>query len=144
MSQWSNLGAAVFAGEPDRLALVDLGGVTRPRRFSFADIDRHADAVAHALRERALPPGERVAILSANRAEYLFAFLGTMRAGLVSVPVNTKLPAATVRVVLEDSDARLVVADPAHPCAAAGGIALARHRAGTPRRAVHPRRAAAV
>ena len=111
---WRNLGAAVRADEPERLALVDLGGEAPPRLFTYGDIERNADAAAHALLQRGLGRGDRVAIASSNRAEFLFAFLGAMRAGLVSVPVNTKLPAATVRLVLEDCDARLVFADRAH------------------------------
>ena len=114
MTGWRNLGAAVRADEPERLALVDLGGETPPRLFTYGDIERNADAAAYALLQRGLGRGDRVAIASANRAEFLFAFLGAMRAGLVSVPVNTKLPAATVRLVLEDCDARLVFADRAH------------------------------
>ena len=114
MTGWRNLGAAVRADEPERLALVDLGGETPPRLFTYGDIERNADAAAHALLQWGLRRGDRVAIASSNRAEFLFAFLGAMRAGLVSVPVNTKLPAATVRLVLEDCDARMVFADRAH------------------------------
>ena len=105
-----NLGSALFLAAPDRLALVDLGA-GEPRQYSFADIDRHADAVARALLARDLQPGDRVAILSGNRAEYLFVFLGAMRAGLVAVPINHKLPATTVAIVLDDCDAHLVFAD---------------------------------
>ena len=112
MTGFTNLGDLIPGGrDPDKIAIIDLGGEQVPREFSYAQIDAMADGVARALQRRGLARGDRVAILSANRAEYLAAYYGIMRAGLVAVPVNFKFPRSTIHFILKDSGAKLVFCD---------------------------------
>jgi acyl-CoA synthetase (AMP-forming)/AMP-acid ligase II len=112
MSTFTNLGDLVRRDcDPDKLALIDLGGEEKPRELSHGALDAMASGVARALARRGLARGERVGILSANRAEYLATYYGIMRAGLVAVPVNFKFPRATIHFILRDAGARLVFCD---------------------------------
>ena len=55
-----------------------------------------------------IEPGDRCAIWSPNRYEWLVAALGTLGAGAAVVPVNTRFKREEVRYILERSGARVV------------------------------------
>src|SRR6266540_7294517 len=77
MSDFTNLGDLIRRDRDlGKIALIDLGGEHAPREFSYAQLDAMAKGVARALTARGLRRGERVAILSANRAEYLATYFG--------------------------------------------------------------------
>jgi long-chain acyl-CoA synthetase len=112
MSSFRNLGDLIRRDRDlDKVAIVDLGGERVPREFTYAELDRMADGVARALAKRGLARGDRVAILSANRVEYLAAYYGIMRAGFVAVPVNFKFPRQTIHYILADCGAKLLFCD---------------------------------
>jgi acyl-CoA synthetase (AMP-forming)/AMP-acid ligase II len=91
--------------------LVDLRVPDRPRHLSAGELRDATRAFARGLRDIGIAPGERVAFLSANRWELLVGYLGSMLLGAVAVPVNHKLPPATVAHVIADSGAAVVFFD---------------------------------
>lgn len=111
MPRFINLGDLIRRDRDlSKIAVIDLDGEVA-REISYAHLDAMANGVARALCRRGLARGDRVAILSANRAEYLAAYYGIMRAGLVAVPVSFKFPRSTVHFILRDADAKLVFCD---------------------------------
>jgi long-chain acyl-CoA synthetase len=96
------------ARAPGRTALICHG---RSREWTYGELDRAMEQAGLALQSHGLRPGERIALVAANRAEFLVAFFGAMRAGLVPVPVNHKLGAATIAFILQDAGCAATILD---------------------------------
>lgn len=67
---------------PGAVALLD-----GPRTCTYQDLDRSANRVAHALRHAGVKRYDRVLIALDNSIEFVAAYLGTLKAGAVAVPL---------------------------------------------------------
>ena len=107
-----NLGDLGDPATPDGdVALIDCRDWENPRILSHGEFDRQVKACARAIAARGLARGDRVAILSLNRAEVLVAYFAIMRAGLVAVPANIKFPRETIAFVLQDAQIKFAFCD---------------------------------
>jgi long-chain acyl-CoA synthetase len=73
---------------------------------SWADYAEQADACAAALIDAGIQPGDRVGLLSENRAEWLIADMGILTAGAINVPPHAPLTAKQVHYQLDDAGVR--------------------------------------
>mgnify|MGYP005990488485 CR=1 FL=1 len=83
-------------------------------RATWAELAARVAGGAGGLRALGLAPGDRVAIVMANRPEYLEVQYAVWHAGLVAVPVNARLHRDEIAYILDDSDTRVVLTDEAH------------------------------
>src|SRR5207253_10854583 len=101
MTLYANLGAAFREPvDSQKAAIVDLSAAA-PRTFTYARMQQLCKAAARGFVRRGFAHDDLVAILSNNRTEFLVAAFGALQAGLVPVPVNHKLPTATIEFLLQ-------------------------------------------
>jgi fatty-acyl-CoA synthase len=97
---------------PDRMALRDHA---RDVSWTYADADRRATALAAWLcTTHGVVRGDRVAVLAPNCSETVFLFLACVKLGAVLLPLNFRLTAPELKVVLDDATPRLLVHDAAY------------------------------
>ncbi|MEQ9396060.1 class I adenylate-forming enzyme family protein [Haliea sp.] len=95
----------------DRPAVIDLSDLACPVTYRYQDLHQAASAYARLLRARHFPPKTTIGIFALNSFHNLAAYMGIMQSGLVAVPVNTKLPAHTIKFVCKDARIELAFAD---------------------------------
>ena len=86
--------------------------VYEDERFTYAEVYARADGVAAALVERyGVAKGDRVAIAMRNYPEWIITYLGALSIGAVVVSMNAWWTAEEQAYGLEDSGAKVLVAD---------------------------------
>ena len=78
---------------------------------SYGDLDRRSNRLANALLGLGLAKGDRVALLLPNSFRFAEAFFGTLKAGLVVVPLNILLAPGEVTALVRQSGARVCIYD---------------------------------
>ena len=126
MRDFFNLGDLGNAAVPEtHAALIDCRDWDQPHTLSHHELDRQVNACARGLAARGMARGDRIAILSLNRAEVLIAYFAIMRAGYVAIPVNIKFPQDTISFVLADAEVRFAFCDTAGRALLPSGLPMA-------------------
>jgi long-chain acyl-CoA synthetase len=81
------------------------------QEFTWQDYQAHARAFGLGLVSLGLRPGDKVAILSVNRPEWLYAELGTLAVGGIAVGVYQDAIAREIGYVVDHADATYIVAE---------------------------------
>jgi fatty-acyl-CoA synthase len=94
--------------------------VASGRRWLYRELDAAAWRIARVWREAlGLLPGDRVALLSENRAEYVAAYFAAGKAGAVLVPLSTRATPHELTQVLADCAPRVMFYSARHAATAA-------------------------
>ena len=82
-------------------------------RWTYGALEGWTTRLAGALRESGVARGDRVVIFMDNRPETVVSIYGTLKAGGVFVALNGAVKAPKLQYILENSEARLLIADAA-------------------------------
>ncbi len=77
--------------------------------ITYEKLDEKVNQLAHALRDRGIAKGDRVAYLGENHPAFLEVFYATTELGAIFVPLNTRLAAPELHYMLEDSGSRILI-----------------------------------
>lgn len=106
----------------ERTALLDLRDPDRPVALTAFELDARCRTVARGLARRGIGRGARVGILAENRHEFFSSYCGIMLLGAVAVPVNHRLPRATIAHIFKDSGIALALSDGPRRALVPGGV----------------------
>ena len=96
------------AGRGDKTAYIDAAG-----SYTYAELNERANRAANALAACGIGIEQRVVMCAADTIDFPVCFLGAIKAGMVPVPINTRLSASDYDYILEDSRAAaLIVSEP--------------------------------
>ena len=95
------------AESPDRLALVEAEG----RCLTWAQLEDEVARLATGLGAAGVVAGHRIAVVVANRLEFVTTYLAVLRVQAVAVPLNPRATGTELARAVADSGARMVVAD---------------------------------
>ena len=93
--------------QPDKAAVIDPSG----RVKTFAEVNANANRLARLFRAHDLKPGDALALVCSNRAEFVETLAATARSGLRITPVNWHLTPDEIAYIVKDCEAKVLVGE---------------------------------
>ncbi|NLF45629.1 MAG: amino acid adenylation domain-containing protein [Syntrophomonadaceae bacterium] len=90
---------------PDKTAVV-----FEDKNLSYRELNDKASCLAKVLREKGVQPGEIVGLMVPRSLEMITGILAILKAGGAYLPIDTDYPPERIEYMLEDSGARLLLA----------------------------------
>jgi fatty-acyl-CoA synthase len=88
---------------------------TPARTWSFAQLDEASSRIARGLKSLGIGAGDRVACLTKLTADCVALVLGANKIGAVCMPVNWRLAPPEIEYIIDNGQAKLMMADRAFP-----------------------------
>src|SRR5262245_28010448 len=89
---------------PDCLAIQE-----RHQNLTYAELNKAANGIAHAILSLRGRREEPIALLLENHSPLIAALLGVLKSGKYYVPLDPSLPSKRIGYILQDSQANLIV-----------------------------------
>src|SRR4051794_30154015 len=77
--------------------------------YTFGEIERRSNRVAHALRARGFVKGDRLCVYLANRIEVIDLFLACLKLGVIFVPINILYRDREIAHITNDAEPRALI-----------------------------------
>ncbi|MBI5013979.1 MAG: long-chain-fatty-acid--CoA ligase [Deltaproteobacteria bacterium] len=78
--------------------------VFEDKRLTYAELNRRANQLAHAMIRKGFERQDKVALLMHNNLEFIEMYNGLARIGVISVPVNFRLVEKEIAYIIDNSD----------------------------------------
>ena len=90
------------------------------RAYGYAQLQQSADALSHVLASQGVQPGDRVAVVLAQRFETAVAYMAVLQMGAVVMPLSQLFGPEALLYRLQDSSAVVAVVDEVSSSVVAG------------------------
>jgi long-chain acyl-CoA synthetase len=91
---------------PDRPAYIMAGS---GQVVTYGELDRRSHQIAHFFRQQGLQPGDHIALMMKNCAEFLQVAQGALRSGVVYTPISTHLREDETAYIIQNCQAKLFI-----------------------------------
>ena len=94
----------INVGRGEKIAFIDANG-----SYTYSEVARRSKRVANVLQARGVEPEQRVVLCMSDTIDLITAFLGAIKAGIVPIPINTRLTKKDYSYIIDDSQASALI-----------------------------------